>query len=368
MTQLAFLVSPDLLQNKLFDMKAARDGSLERFYCLKKALSNYGIKCDTIDICQESSIDILVCSDITPNLKFMLSVIRRNPFVKILYLPTEPPVVSCLHASFIMSNMPFDRILFWNDDFVARYDHAFKCNIGQPVINPKSIPHLPFQSKKFLVAITSSKLIRHKNGLHKERYVAFNFFSQKPIDFDLFGVGWDKVSLPFVHKSYRGTCATKRDVLKNYKFSICFENAKNYPGLITEKIFDCFAAGTVPIYYGPPNVKDFIPEGCFINFCDFPDYESLYKYLVNMSQEEYDEYLIAAKRFIESKEYYQFTSDGYASLLLMQVKSLLTEPAVNRNVLWFKWCFFRIFIAKPFFFLRNIRQTRRFLFDLFFTF
>lgn len=46
----------------------------------------------------------------------------------------------------------------------------------------------------------------------------------------------------------------KEDVLKDYYFSITIENEK-YSNYYTEKLMDCFACGTIPIYYGTPEVS-----------------------------------------------------------------------------------------------------------------
>jgi Glycosyltransferase family 10 (fucosyltransferase) C-term len=43
----------------------------------------------------------------------------------------------------------------------------------------------------------------------------------------------------------------KRATLASYRFSIVIENAR-YPHYVTEKLFDCFATGTVPLYWGEP--------------------------------------------------------------------------------------------------------------------
>ena len=40
----------------------------------------------------------------------------------------------------------------------------------------------------------------------------------------------------------------KIEWLKSYKFNICFENS-SYPGYLTEKLFDAFMGGCVPIYW-----------------------------------------------------------------------------------------------------------------------
>lgn len=45
----------------------------------------------------------------------------------------------------------------------------------------------------------------------------------------------------------------KEEALCDYMFSIVMENAK-YSGNFTEKILDCFATGTIPIYSGDPDI------------------------------------------------------------------------------------------------------------------
>ena len=53
----------------------------------------------------------------------------------------------------------------------------------------------------------------------------------------------------------------KLDGLKDYMFSIVVENSI-YPKYYTEKITDCFATGTVPIYYGDKSIgEDFNTQG-----------------------------------------------------------------------------------------------------------
>ena len=44
----------------------------------------------------------------------------------------------------------------------------------------------------------------------------------------------------------------KKEYLKQFRFNICPENS-DYPGYVTEKIFDAIAAGCIPIYWGSDN-------------------------------------------------------------------------------------------------------------------
>lgn len=46
----------------------------------------------------------------------------------------------------------------------------------------------------------------------------------------------------------------KHKWLQNYKFNLCFENS-SYPGYLTEKLFDAYNAGCVPIYWGDTSLR-----------------------------------------------------------------------------------------------------------------
>jgi hypothetical protein len=95
----------------------------------------------------------------------------------------------------------------------------------------------------------ASTIISSKNELagHKLRHEAV----KKIKNIDIFG--FHNKELPI-----------KIDALKDYMFSIVIENEKmDY--LFTEKIIDCFATGTIPIYWGCPSIGDFFDiEGILI--------------------------------------------------------------------------------------------------------
>ena len=76
---------------------------------------------------------------------------------------------------------------------------------------------------------------------------------------DLFGRGFNPVD-------------KKEEGLIDYMFSIAIEN-DTYPSYYTEKITDCFACGTIPIYKGTPDIGDFFNlDGIIILDEDFtPD-------------------------------------------------------------------------------------------------
>ena len=67
-----------------------------------------------------------------------------------------------------------------------------------------------------------------------------------------------------------------REFMKNYKFSISFEN-KSQKGYITEKIFNAHYAGTIPIYWGCPQVGEVLNSDSFINCHEYTSFEAVIK-------------------------------------------------------------------------------------------
>lgn len=57
----------------------------------------------------------------------------------------------------------------------------------------------------------------------------------------------------------------KQKWLEGYKFNICFENS-SYLGYLTEKLFDAYNAGCIPIYWGDTSLQvGFDGESCARN-------------------------------------------------------------------------------------------------------
>jgi len=81
------------------------------------------------------------------------------------------------------------------------------------------------------------------------------------------------------------------DTLKDYRYSIVVENAI-LPYWFTEKILNCFATYTVPVYVGHPNMlKRFNPDGIiFVGEKDFDRIEDIIK---QCSEKDYEQRLPA---------------------------------------------------------------------------
>jgi hypothetical protein len=110
--------------------------------------------------------------------------------------------------------------------------------------------------------------------------------------------------------AWKGTVASKSETLSRYKFSICFENMI-LPGWITEKIFDCLAAGCVPVYWGAPEVADVIPADSFIDMRQFGGFADLRRFLHGLTAAQIARYRDAGRAFLESPAYDRFRSRGF---------------------------------------------------------
>lgn len=68
------------------------------------------------------------------------------------------------------------------------------------------------------------------------------------------------------------------DFLSKCKFVIAYEN-QAYPGYLTEKVFNAYFAGAVPIYYGHPTVLNDINKKAVIYAGDFHNLDEVVEYV-----------------------------------------------------------------------------------------
>ncbi len=182
------------------------------------------------------------------------------------------------------------------------------------MVNPKD------KQEHFLALIHQRYKREHRNlagDIERER--AVNFFDQALGEsFHTYGRVWHK-TLPWNNSGWKGTLPgsimgnEKISTLSNYKFVLCFENSREN-GYISEKIFSAFLSGSVPIYFGAPDISSYIPKDCYIEF-DGTDYNALLTRMQSIDNHEYQEMRMRARQFLVSSECEKFTSIGLAKIL-----------------------------------------------------
>lgn len=360
---IAIMASSSEFNTNIIFNKVYRDDCLYFFRRFKLEVERKGWCVNAIDEVSPESIDVLIVYRIDVNIGRVLKIIKENPTVKIIHIMHEPAVVVPMHTLAIVESLPFDLQYVLNDDIAENSGNVRKiCYCVTPIEN-NSVPHVRFVNKKFITTIAGEKSSNVINELYSERIKAVKFFSKKLTGFDLYGVGWDRCTDEDVRDVYLGAVDTKKDVLKNYKFTLCFENTKGSRGYITEKIFDCFAAATVPVYYGAPNVGDYIPKECFVDFRDFSTYEELHAFLYNMTEIEYQCYLDAVTEFIKTDAYRDINAYGYVGTLMRGIDEI-SNKVVKRSASGVRFYLLMSIMKHFMFYMRNLRNTKRYLFKI----
>lgn len=295
-----------------------------------------------------------------------LKRLSKKGYAEIYLLCIDSPAVK--PNNWVRDNHKYFRKIFtWHDDYVDNKRY-FRVHSTSHKKSDKMM--IPLSEKKKLCVLTArQKISDDPRELYSERVKIIRWFEQNhPRDLDLFGYGWDehifKGKLKFLnlidyymkrignlfpehlgiknilnkaakfnylsgklmsggkqlYPSYRGPASSLRATLKDYRFCICLENS-SFPGWITERIFDCFLSGCVPVYLGDPNISSRIPADTFIDMRQFASYHELYSYLKSMPEGEYLNYIDAIRSFLESDKNYPFTAEYFAETVYREIFS-----------------------------------------------
>lgn len=201
---------------------------------------------------------------------------------------------------------------------------------------------------QLIVLIAANKALpvwRPQFDLYRERVRTIRWLERHaPGDFVLYGYGWDRSArLPtpiggIVHRlecllpwrpnrfpSWDGMVKSKQDVLIGSRFSIVYENVRGLRGYITEKIFDAFCAGNVPVYWGAEDIADHVPPNCFIDRRTFPGCGELYGFLRGMPEDTYLGYQRAIRDFLASDAARSFSTERFAKVIVSDVLARLVK-------------------------------------------
>lgn len=311
------------------------------FVLLRDQFRNQGYSLDTLDIYPIQEYRKIIFLDY-PNLS-------KNELQKFVHFKIDLYLVllesELIHPkNFDKNNHAlFQKIFTWADDLIDNKKY-FKLNLCNKI--PVDF-HIDIENKnKFCTNISGNKTSRKPNELYSKRVKAIEWFEKNhPKQFDLYGFDWDYYTFanpfgklnkfPFLRKFfgkkysvYKGSIKNKIETLAMYKFSICYENIKSNNGYISEKIFDCFFAGTIPIYLGEENIHTLIPTSVYIDKRNFKTYDDLYIYINTLNLDEYRCYLSAIENFVKGRDIYPFSAECFAKVISQNI-DLIDKPKVS---------------------------------------
>jgi hypothetical protein len=160
------------------------------------------------------------------------------------------------------NNLKFNKILTFDKEILNSIPNSIFYPFGGCWIEDGD---KKVHKKNKLVSI----IVSEKNSTigHKLRHEIVRKFGDI---IDVYGRGYNSVD-------------KKIEALQDYKYSIVIENDK-FDYYFTEKINDCFATGTVPIYWGCPSIEDFYNKNGIISFDSL---DELDKILQKISEQDY---------------------------------------------------------------------------------
>lgn len=329
----ASFVGDGLYNNNIFDLNSPqnRDCCYEPFFLLQCRFADFGVEINTADINNTTK----------PLFELHMDVQKTVGVAPAYLLLYETPQIRPLNQNndFIVK---YRRIFTWNDDLVdgQRY---IKINIPNKIVMNHAYG---WDGRDQLCCMIAGNKRVHKSSpleLYSERVKTIRWFENNvPNQFDLFGTGWDAPAprpgrmgrifnrlhyyLPqrkgkTYFQSYRGKIPCKHDMLKKYRFNICYENVRDLPGYITEKIFDSFFAGCVPVYWGASNISTYVPDDCYIDRRKFLSHKELYQFMASMSEQDYIGYQKRIATFLESDCAKPFNAEMFVETIVNTIVS-----------------------------------------------
>ena len=288
------------------------DGQRQPTYQLKQKLESLGYEVKQANSLHNlTNIACIIAFDLSPHEYESLRQYQKENLILFLW---EPPSVTPLNYDKRYHDI-FAHVYTWNDDLV---DNRKYRKFYYPVFHQMIQKTVPFAEKKLCTLIASNKRSPHPNELYSERLKSINFFeTNDPENFDFYGYMWNINQF----KTYRGQIQKKVDVLKHYKFCICYENIDGVQGYVTEKIFDCFHAGTIPIYWGAPNIEAYIPKNCFIDRRNFRNNEELHNFITSMKEDVYQGYIQNIRQFLQSKKAQLYSIETFVNIVVDAVQT-----------------------------------------------
>jgi hypothetical protein len=234
----------------------------------------------------------------------------------------------------------FDGIFTWNPDLLT-LPNAMQIFIPNQIRNSEFASYA--ERPIFSCLINANKAFPRvlSIDLYRERLNVIRWYQDyAPNFFSLYGLGWNKPAPAFTpldklrrrfkrlatqvygykpFPSYQGAVENKADVYSKAKFAYCYENVADLPDYITEKIFDAFFSGCVPIYWGSNTIQDYIPSSCYIDRTQFKSTQEVHQHLLGISEERYQEYQSEISRFLLGSVAQRFDTQTYTSTIIHKI-------------------------------------------------
>lgn len=265
---------------------------------------------------------------------------------EVVFDQENPEFVFCSNFGTDYLNYHCPRILFLGEakapDFNV-YDYAIAFDSIQFGDRYLQYPLFLTYEKNFELALK-------KHQLSDEEYLAKDKFCNTVVSNNLGGnvrdayfealCAYKKVDSGGRHKNNLPGGKPVEDKLefqKKYRYSFAFENSQ-FPGYVTEKIVDAWAAGTVPLYWGAPDVAEYFNPEAFIDCSRMQSPKELVKKIEEL-EENPELYLkmMKAPAVLPDSRLNSMMQEAYLEEFLLAIFQQEPEKALRRNSAHTMW-------------------------------
>jgi hypothetical protein len=215
-----------------------------------------------------------------------------------IWFGTEPSFSKHFDPNYISKN--FKYIVYHDTSKFEGYVNSNNILFEKPIWlpwytekNSLEIWNLDTTSKnrKCSFIVSGLKGCDENQDLYNYRLALMQAVLDSDLDIDIYGRGHGCI----LDQRFKGELIDKYDGLLPYQFTIAIENCreKNY---VSEKFYDPINCATIPIYWGAPNVEDFMDQGAFISLNGSLDPGYLEDILKNTRYADYCEPLLNVKK------------------------------------------------------------------------
>ncbi len=337
------------LNNRIFLDPTAIEGAqkgndhwLRPFGQLHGQAQSEGFLLETYDRLPPERADLVVFFDLPPERAIVERLRRDHPRVGRVLMAMESPLFNAA-ALDRRNHAVFDRVLSFRAFEPARGKY-FRYRL--PVWPPSECaPSLPFRDRAVAVMINANQTFGPRarwrsikdatlrgwrpsvataisiamggRELYSKRRALVRAMHQaQPGSLAIHGRGWEG------WPGNRGVLnENKLSLLGKFRFNLAFENALDDDGYVSEKVWDAFFGGTVPVYLGNAGIADALPSEAFIDGRRFADPHALARHLVEMDEATWSRLAENASRFREWDALKPYLAERFASDVIACLKS-----------------------------------------------
>lgn len=243
---------------------------------------------------------------------------RRN---KDTYIVQLDPFHKCSNNYSVKILPQYKGILTWNSKIYTQLKHM-GANVGKlpfyPFLDASASfdEFIDYDDKKGLCLVESNYTANTHPFDITEKQINL-IMALKGMTTHTYG------DVPICGNHYQGNPISNYDrlqIINEYKFCLCFDEIY-HPiwswDYVTNKIFDCFRAKTLPIYYGCYNIDEIIPSNFYIDYRDFDSFAELNEYIAEYDINIYIDIVEKAYEWVNT------INVGNVNLFAMSIEKLI---------------------------------------------